>query len=191
MRPTCLLRGLALLLATTALSSCDLLPGAREAPAQAVADSATEDETTAARPSRSRRGSSTRTAVSGASTRARAAAHADSVARADSSPPPPSPTPVQRARATMSTDLRRLAVAQSEHLANQGRYSARLSRLGIRYIPHNGVSVQLASGDERGWAAVATHEDFPGEQCAVWEGYASPEIIAIAPIDGTPGCSGR
>lgn len=192
MRFSCLLRPAAVVIAAAALASCDLLPGTRVPAEQALADSGAVFGDTAGSyepETGPRRRRPTRTAAAGA----RAGA---GVATADSStdtmpPAPPPPTAADRARATMSLDLRRLADAQEEHLANEGRYSSRLSRLGLRYIPHAGVSVQLVSGDGQGWAAVATHDNFPAERCAIWVGQAADDMTAIAPAPGIPGCTGR
>ena len=190
MRLTHLLRPAAAGLAAAALVSCDLLPvGGRLPPEQAVVDSGAVFGDTAGsyQPSASRRSRPSRRS-SAAGRSAAAVAAADTVA--DTAPPaPPPPTPAERAKATMSIDLRRLADAQSEHLANEGRYSPRLARLGLRYIPHAGVSVQLVSGDAEGWAAVATHERFPDERCAIWVGQAPADVTSIAPAPGIPGCT--
>ncbi len=117
---------------------------------------------------------------------------ADTAPARDTTPAaPPPPTAEQRARTTMASDLRRLAVAQSEYLANQGRYSSNLSRLGIRYIPHPGVSVQIVEGNSEGWAAVAVHSSFPEDRCGIWVGSRPEQMAAYAPSPNTPGCLGR
>lgn len=193
MRLTHLLRPAAAVIAAAALASCDLLPGGARMPAeQASADSGAVFGDTAgsyAPETRPRRRRPTRTAAAGG--RAGTGPAAVDTA-ADTTPPaPPPPTAADRARSTMALDLRRLAEAQDEHLANEGRYSSRLSRLGLRYLPHAGVSVQLVSGDGQGWAALATHENFPEERCAIWMGQAADDITAVAPAPGIPGCTGR
>jgi hypothetical protein len=190
MRLKNLLRPAACLLAAAALASCDLLPGARVAGEQAAADTGAVfgDTAGASQTSdRPRRRRPTRSAASGGQAGAAAESTSDTGAAAPVTPAPP--TAAQRARSTMSTDLRRLADAQAEHLANEGRYSSRISRLGLRYIPHAGVSVQLLSGDGAGWSAVATHESFPHERCAIWMGEAPPSLTGIAPAEGVPGCA--
>jgi hypothetical protein len=190
MRLSDLLRPAACLAAAAVLTSCDLLPGARVPGEQAAADSGAVfgDTAGASQTSdRPRRRRPTRTAASGGRTGAGAETGGDSAAAVPAAPAPP--TAAQRARSTMSTDLRRLADAQAEHLANEGRYSSRISRLGLRYIPHAGVSVQLLSGDGAGWSAVATHENFPGERCAIWIGELPASLTGIAPAEGVPGCA--
>lgn len=169
-----------------ALAGCDMLPLRGRTADQAVADTTpiVEESGSAASaipPARARRRTTAR--------RPPAPAAADTVAAADSAPPPPPrPTPADRARSAMMADLQRLERAQAEHLANQGRYSGQLSRLGLRYIPHAGVRVQLVEGDAAGWAAVATHADFPQERCALWVGQAPSDIRAIAPAPGHAAC---
>jgi hypothetical protein len=193
MRLIHLLRPAAALAAAAALASCDLVPGLRAPAEQAAADTGAVFGDTAgvsqpeARPRRSRTRRPTADRPSGGDP-AVGLATGDSADPVPAAPPPP--TAYDRARASMSTDLRRLADAQSEHLANEGRYSSRLSRLGLRYLPHAGVSVQLVTGDGGGWSAVATHENFPGQRCGIWVGEAPPAITGIAPAEGIPGCTG-
>lgn len=194
MRLIHLLRPTAALAAAAALASCDLVPGLRAPAEQVVADTGAIFGDTAGvsqpeprpRRSRTRRPPATRT---GGADPAVGVVTSDSASAAPITPP--APTAYDRARANMSADLRRLADAQSEHLANEGRYSSRLARLGLRYLPHAGVSVQLLSGDGSGWSAVATHENFPGQRCGIWVGEAPASISGIAPAEGIPGCTGR
>lgn len=184
-----LLRPAVCLAAAAALTSCDLLPGARVPGEQAAADSGAVfgDTAGASQTSdRPRRRRPNRTAAGGRAGPGRGSG-VDTAAAPPAAPAPP--TAAQRARSTMATDLRRLADAQAEHLANEGRYSSRISRLGLRYIPHAGVSVQLLSGDGDGWSAEATHESFPGERCAIWIGPPPASLTGIAPAEGVPGCA--
>lgn len=181
---------LAALSTTLALTGCDLLPQAEPPLSEqpAVDTTSMAAEPAGAQPSRRARRSPSRR-PSGVTT---GAAREGSERAADSAPPrPPAPTPAQRARMAMAADLERLVVAQNEHIANEGRYSSRLSRLGLRYIPHAGVSVQILDGDAVGWSAVATHADFPEQRCGIWIGSAPPSLASYVPAEGVPGCIGR
>lgn len=186
MIPNRALRLAAIAFCMPALGACDLLPLGGRAPEQAVADTGTVVQESGATPA------SAPARRSAPSRRARTVPQPDATAApADTpQPAPPPPTPVQRARGAMISDLERLESAQAEHLANQGRYSSQLARLGLRYIPHAGVRVQIASGDAAGWAAVATHADVPGERCVIWVGQAPADLAAIAPAPGRPACAG-
>lgn len=182
----------AVVLAAVALTGCDLLPSVSQAPQETamVDTSAVVEEAGATAASRPAPTPRRRTTSRGARA---AAPAADTAAPARDTTPaaPPPPTAEQRARTTMASDLRRLAVAQSEYLANQGRYSSNLSRLGIRYIPHPGVSVQIIEGNSEGWAAVAVHSSFPEDRCGIWVGNRPEQMAAYVPSPNTPGCLGR
>lgn len=59
-------------------------------------------------------------------------------------------------RASMKSDLRVLAMAESDYHDTHGSFSADLAALG--YFPSRGVSVELLRANELGWLARARHE---------------------------------
>ena len=87
-------------------------------------------------------------------------------------PPPPPPTAEQLV-ALMRSDLRELTIMQETAFHNTGRYERTLDRL--RVSPSDGVRVQLLTGNEEGWSAVATHPSLPGRTCVVYAGIVADQ----------------
>ncbi len=114
------------------------------------------------------------------------------VAAQDTLPMEVAPPTVSRS-SLMETDLRRLVAGQAQYFANVGRYSSRLSTIGLRFLPHRGVSVQMLSADAFGWSAKATHVDAPGKSCVVWIGQPTRKPSTdgqglAAAFEGVPVC---
>ncbi len=73
-----------------------------------------------------------------------------------------------RAQETLvSSDLERLGFLQEQHLALGARKYAR-NLAELKFTPSTGVSVEVLSADDRGWAAQATHTKEPDLHCAVF-----------------------
>ncbi len=76
--------------------------------------------------------------------------------------------------------LRLTATAQEEYWREHRRYAPNIETLkeaaGLT-LPE-GVTVRLAEAAENGWAAEATHPDFPDRSCVMW--YGKPG--AVGPI---------
>ena len=68
---------------------------------------------------------------------------------------------------TLRSDLRLLAGAQEEYLADNGYYAARATDLGFTASP--GVRVSIIQGDRNGWSAVAASTS-TDDECAMYAG---------------------
>lgn len=67
----------------------------------------------------------------------------------------------------LRSDLRLLAGAQEEYLADNGYYAARATDLGFTASP--GVRVSIIQGDRNGWSAVAASTS-TDDECAMYAG---------------------
>jgi hypothetical protein len=110
-----------------------------------------------------------------------AAGSAESSAAAAAAPAAEAPAePIAMVRSS----LRAVATAQEAYWGEHGTYTDDLSVLrqvmeGIESCEiQEGVSVRVAQASENGWAAEATHPDYPERSCVQW--YARPG--AIEPI---------
>lgn len=139
-------------------------PGAPSETVMAPADTAVDTSTASATTpttSRSRRSRGTGTSSRAGRPETPPAAAPDTVR-----PPAPRPSPAAGAR----SDLQRLVTAQEQHVANVGRYASRTQYLGLRYMPHAGVTLTIETATDSGWSGRATRDGWPGASCVVWVG---------------------
>ena len=57
--------------------------------------------------------------------------------------------------------VRRLALAQENHYADEGRYAEDMAALDPYFILKRGVSIQLISGDHSAWSGYVFHKKSP------------------------------
>ena len=79
----------------------------------------------------------------------------------------PAPAGDEQVQATLRSDLRMLAGAQEESMADNGYYAARASDLGVTASP--GVRLSVIQGDRNGWSAVAA-STATDDECAMYQG---------------------
>lgn len=73
--------------------------------------------------------------------------------------------PAAAGEATLRSDLLRLASAQEDYEADNGRYATHAADLG--FTASTGVRVDIIQGDRNGWSAVASSGE---AECAMYEG---------------------
>jgi len=79
----------------------------------------------------------------------------------------------------LRSDLRMLAGAQEEYMADNGFYAARATDLGFTASP--GVRVSIIQGDRNGWSAVAASTS-TDDECAMYAGdIRSPRAYLTSP----------
>jgi len=79
----------------------------------------------------------------------------------------PAPAGDEQVQATLRSDLRRLAEAQEEFIADNGHYAARASDLGV--TASGGVRLSIIQGDRNGWSAVAA-STATDDECGMYAG---------------------
>ena len=90
-------------------------------------------------------------------------------------------------KSAMVSDLRNLATLQ-EHYHNQDfNYGDDLAALGV--VVSEGVHVSVNEFNSGGWAATATHEGIPAEQCGMYNGGVNPANASPANQEGTVTCT--
>lgn len=77
----------------------------------------------------------------------------------------------QAFRSTMVSDLKNLSSQQEIYYSEHFGYADDLGNLD--FVESGGVTVQITEGTNMGWAARATHQSIPGEQCGLYHGNAT------------------
>jgi prepilin-type N-terminal cleavage/methylation domain-containing protein len=87
--------------------------------------------------------------------------------------------------ASMKSDLRNLATLQDLYHSAHYVYSANASDLGFTNSEAVIVTVSEATGV--GWAATSAHQGFPGQECELIQGNATP--VGPALVEGQISCT--
>lgn len=74
-------------------------------------------------------------------------------------------------RSTMVSDLKNLSNQQAIYYSQNFTYTA--DEGAMEFVESRAVNVEITEATLTGWAAQATHESIPGEQCGVYHGGAS------------------
>lgn len=91
----------------------------------------------------------------------------------------PAPSGGEEVLSTLRSDLRMLAGAQEEYMADSGYYAPRTSDLGV--TASSGVRLSIIQGDRNGWSAVAASTS-TDDECAMYQGdVRSPRGYLTAP----------
>lgn len=91
----------------------------------------------------------------------------------------PAPAGDEEVQATLRSDLRMLAGAQEEFMADNGYYAARTSDLGV--TASAGVRLDIIQGDRNGWSAIAA-STVTDDECAMYAGdVRSPRTYLTSP----------
>lgn len=86
--------------------------------------------------------------------------------------------------ASMKADLRNLATLQEMYHNNNFTYSTVASDLS--FTNSEGVVVTVSEATGVGWAAIAAHSGFPGAECGLFSGSATP--VGPASVEGQIAC---
>lgn len=90
--------------------------------------------------------------------------------------------------AVMKSDLRNLAVAEENYLAdNNTYYAGAVPNAALIYNPSSGVTVTVTEGTPSGWGATAGYAVGTARTCAIFYGNAAPP--APATIEGQVNCT--
>lgn len=90
-------------------------------------------------------------------------------------------------KSALVSDLRNLATLQ-EHYHNQDfAYADDLAALGV--VASEGVHIAVNEFNNGGWAATASHEGLPAEQCGMFNGNVDPANASPASQEGTVTCT--
>lgn len=87
--------------------------------------------------------------------------------------------------ASLHSDLRNLAVAQENYLAEHGTYVTDLALLPVK--PSPGVSLVVESADVAGWGGTAQHPSATLPRCAIYHG-SPPAVPTPAVSEGVIAC---
>lgn len=79
----------------------------------------------------------------------------------------PAPAGDEEVQSTLRSDLRTLADAQEEFMADNGYYAGRTSDLGV--TASAGVRLDIIQGDRNGWSAVAA-STATDDECGMYAG---------------------
>lgn len=91
-------------------------------------------------------------------------------------PPPPNATQ------SVMLSLRSLARAEEQYLETRMRYAGSVDSL--RFKPEPGVTVEVISASQRGWAARGMWDKSPGRSCVVYFGYTTDVKPPITEFEG-------
>ncbi len=86
--------------------------------------------------------------------------------------------------AIVRSDLRNLVTAEEAFFADSIRYTPSL--VALRFRPSAGVILRIEAVTEKGWAASATHSQWPGWTCGIFVGVARPFVAGQQ--EGDPAC---
>ena len=88
---------------------------------------------------------------------------------------------------TMKGDLRNLATAQESYIADASTYyNGAVPAAVLVYSPSQGVTITIAEGTDKGWAATASSVGTT-HTCAIFYGNATPP--APATVEGLVACT--
>lgn len=90
--------------------------------------------------------------------------------------------------AVMKSDLRNLAVAEENYLAdNNTYYAGTVPNAALIYNPSTGVTVTITAGTASGWGATAGYAVGTTRTCAIFYGTVAPPPPAV--IEGQVMCT--
>jgi hypothetical protein len=93
-------------------------------------------------------------------------------------------------RATMMSDLRNLVVAESEYLADHGRFTTSFD--DMRYRVSTGVAgVTIEAIGDSSYVARATHTQLPEMACMLYVGRKPADPAFANAVEGEPLCTGN
>jgi hypothetical protein len=85
------------------------------------------------------------------------------------------------------SDLRNLAHLQEIYFNDNYIFAG--TTTAAQAIISDGVTLQVTEATKMGWAATATHQALPAEQCGVYHGSAAAANGSPGPVVGVVGCS--
>jgi type IV pilus assembly protein PilA len=86
--------------------------------------------------------------------------------------------------ASMKSDLRNLATLQDIYHNSNYTYNTNAGPLG--FVNSDAVIVTISEGTGTGWAATAAHVGYPGAECELFQGNATP--VGPASVEGQISC---
>ena len=89
--------------------------------------------------------------------------------------------------AAMKSDLKNVAYLQEVYHNDNFSFSSSLPSLS--FSGSEGVTISVNEATNTGWAATATHQGIPSEQCGVFHGSASAGNGSPATVVGVVSCS--
>jgi len=89
--------------------------------------------------------------------------------------------------ASMKSDLKNVAYLQEVYHNDNFTFTTSLSSLN--FSGSEGVTITINEATNTGWAATATHQGVPSEQCGVYHGTANSSGGDPATTVGVVGCS--
>jgi len=87
--------------------------------------------------------------------------------------------------ASMKSDLRNLATLQDIYHNNNYTYSTSPADLG--FVISEGITVTISEATGQGWAATSAHAGYPGQECELFNGTATP--VGPATVEGQIACT--
>jgi prepilin-type N-terminal cleavage/methylation domain-containing protein len=87
--------------------------------------------------------------------------------------------------ASMKSDLRNLATLQDIYHNSNYTYTTSTGDLG--FLNSDGVTVTISEATGQGWAATSAHAGFPGQECELFNGSATP--TGPATVEGQIDCT--
>ncbi len=87
--------------------------------------------------------------------------------------------------ASMKSDLRNLATLQDIYHNNNYSYTTSATDLG--FVNSDGITVTISEATGQGWAATSEHAGYPGQECELFNGTATP--VGPATVEGTIACT--
>ncbi len=89
--------------------------------------------------------------------------------------------------AAMKSDLKNVAYLQEVY--HNDNYSFTTALSSLNFSGSEGVNITINEATNTGWAATATHQGIPTEQCGLFHGTASAGNGSPASVVGVVGCS--
>ncbi|MEQ1857829.1 MAG: prepilin-type N-terminal cleavage/methylation domain-containing protein [Longimicrobiales bacterium] len=86
--------------------------------------------------------------------------------------------------ASMKSDLRNLATLQD--IYHNANYTYTNSAGDLGFVNSDGVVVTVSSANGQGWAATSAHAGYPGAECELMQGTATP--VGPASVEGQIAC---
>ncbi|MGD2070860.1 MAG: prepilin-type N-terminal cleavage/methylation domain-containing protein [Gemmatimonadota bacterium] len=90
-------------------------------------------------------------------------------------------------KASLQSDLKNLTSAQEIYYADNFIYAPDVTTFEVP--ESEAVTITVNEATNQGWAATASHEGLPSEQCGVYYGSAAPAGGAPATVVGVITCS--
>lgn len=89
--------------------------------------------------------------------------------------------------AAMKSDLKNVAYLQEVYHNENFTFTTSLG--DMNFAGSDGVTITINEATNTGWAAVATHQGIPSEQCGVYHGSAAAGNGSPATVVGVVSCS--